>query len=322
MRSSVRESGRAALARLGGLANRRSLIVVIAGGWVVATGAVAALARPEPVVVLVLLAIGMIVVSTMHVHRQHRVLLGQLTGGLRRDRPDGWGEPGSPPTDEILDRLKLSALTLGRIAEDLTASTASVKQAVVDESGRLARQLTSLQNLHALIPVEAPVPYAMACRDSSPELALWLVEALRTDRPELVVGCGGGPATLWAALAVRRFDLDAGIVVLEHDPAAVGATETMLASHGVADLVEVRTAPLEPIAGGELVYAHQAWADLTTIGLLFIDGPGGVPFAAAALLAERAAAGVVIVADPEMADRLQEARPGRPTAHHCGTADA
>lgn len=300
MRSSVKAMVRTALAQLGRLATRRSVILATAGGWVVVTVAVAALARPEPAVVLVMLAIGMIVVSTMHAHRQHRVLLGQLTGGLRRDRPDGWGEPGSPPTDEILDRLKLSALALGRIAEDLTASTASVRQAVVDESRRLARQLTALQNLHALVPAEAPVPYAMAGRDSSPELALRLVEALRTDRPELVVGCGGGPATLWAALAVRRFALDTRIVVLEHDPAAVEATETLLASHGAADLVEVRTAPLEP----ELGYPREVWADLTTIDLLFVEGRGVVPFAATAPLAERARA--VMVADTELSDRWQE----------------
>jgi predicted O-methyltransferase YrrM len=90
------------------------------------------------------------------------------------------------------------------------------------------------------------------------------------------VECGSGASTLWLALAMRRFGIGGRIIALDHDPVFGGQTRDFLARHDVGDLAEVRDAPLESFSlGGETYawYARRAWADLTGIDLLFVDGP-------------------------------------------------
>ena len=140
------------------------------------------------------------------------------------------------------------------------------------------RQLEALQNLSAVLPANDVLPATRAWA-ASPDLLLVLVDLVIAERPSLVVECGSGASTLWLALAMRRFGIDGRIIALDHDPVFGDKTRGLLARHDVADLAEVRDAPLESFSlDGETYswYARRAWEDLKGIDLLFIDGPPAV----------------------------------------------
>ena len=137
------------------------------------------------------------------------------------------------------------------------------------------RQLEALQNLSAVLPANDVLPATRAWA-ASPDLLLVLVDLVIAERPSLVVECGSGASTLWLALAMRRFGIDGRIIALDHDPVFGRKTRGFLARHDVADLAEVRYAPLESFSlDGETYswYARRAWEDLKGIDLLFVDGP-------------------------------------------------
>jgi len=140
------------------------------------------------------------------------------------------------------------------------------------------RQLEALQNLSAVLPANDVLPATRAWA-ASPDLLLVLVDLVIAERPSLVVECGSGASTLWLALAMRRFGIDGRIIALDHDPVFGDKTRGLLARHDVADLAEVRDAPLESFSlNGETYswYARRAWEDLKGIDLLFIDGPPAI----------------------------------------------
>lgn len=193
--------------------------------------------------------------------------------------------------ERVLTELTALTTDLGRNLAIVTASSVDTAHSVAtlpdailsripSANGRASVadlwQTQAVANLFSMLPVDDVVP-AMGGVDVSPDAILLLVQELRARRPACVVTCGGGPAVLWAALAVRKYGSTTRIVALEHDPAVAASTREWLARHGVADLVEVREAPLTP-AG---LPAHRtdwydvvAIRDLQEVGLLFVDGPG------------------------------------------------
>ena len=155
---------------------------------------------------------------------------------------------------------------------------ASLDKALKKEIRQSFRQLEALQNLSAVLPANDVLPATRAWA-ASPDLLLVLVDLVIAERPSLVVECGSGASTLWLALAMRRFGIDGRIIALDHDPVFGDKTRGLLARHDVADLAEVRDAPLESFSlNGETYswYARRAWEDLKGIDLLFIDGPPAV----------------------------------------------
>ena len=152
---------------------------------------------------------------------------------------------------------------------------ARVEREVKAEIKQTFRQLEALQNLSAVLPPSDLLP-ATRVWAASPDLLVVLVDLVVTERPSLVVECGSGASTLWLALAMRRFGIDGRIVALDHDPVFGAKTRDLLARHGVAELAEVRDAPLESFSLGDQTYewyARKAWEDLAGIDLLFVDGP-------------------------------------------------
>ena len=155
---------------------------------------------------------------------------------------------------------------------------ASLDKELKKEIRQTFRQLEALQNLTAVVPAHDVLP-ATRVWAASPDLLLVLVDLVIAERPSLVVECGSGASTLWLALAMRRFGIDGRIIALDHDPVFGDKTRGLLARHDVADLAEVRDAPLESFSlNGETYswYARRAWEDLKGIDLLFIDGPPAV----------------------------------------------
>ena len=152
---------------------------------------------------------------------------------------------------------------------------ASLDKELKKEIRQTFRQLEALQNLSAVLPANDVLP-ATRVWAASPDLLLALVDLVIAERPSLVVECGSGASTLWLALAMRKFGIDGRIIALDHDPVFGRKTRGFLARHDVADLAEVRDAPLETFSlDGETYswYARRAWEDLTGIDLLFVDGP-------------------------------------------------
>jgi predicted O-methyltransferase YrrM len=150
-----------------------------------------------------------------------------------------------------------------------------IEREIKKEIRQTFRQLEALQNLSAVLPAHDVLPATRGWA-ASPDLLAVLVDLVSTERPSLVVECGSGASTLWLALTMRRFEIDGRIIALDHDPVFGGKTRDLLARHDLRDLAEVRDAPLESFSlDGETYpwYARRAWADLTGIDLLFVDGP-------------------------------------------------
>jgi predicted O-methyltransferase YrrM len=143
---------------------------------------------------------------------------------------------------------------------------------------RLRREYEQVQatlNLFGRVRVEGVVP-PMRGWAASPDVLNVLVDELLARRPRLVVECGSGVSTLWLALAIRQYQIPCRVVSLDHDPEFLAATASTLERHGVADLVELRLAPLvrTRLDGHDTVwYDEAALADLSDVGLVFVDGP-------------------------------------------------
>jgi predicted O-methyltransferase YrrM len=173
------------------------------------------------------------------------------------------------------------ASRIGNLAGESVRTLNTVRRVETDaneikrEIRQTFRQLEALQNLNTLLPANDVLPATRGWA-ASPDLLVVLVDLVISERPSLVVECGSGASTLWLALAMRRFGIDGRIIALDHDPVFGGKTRDLLARHGVRDLAEVRDAPLESFSlEGETYswYARRAWADVTGIDLLFVDGP-------------------------------------------------
>jgi len=173
------------------------------------------------------------------------------------------------------------ASRIGNLAGESVRTLNTVRRVETDaneikrEIRQTFRQLEALQNLNTLLPANDVLPATRGWA-ASPDLLVVLVDLVISERPSLVVECGSGASTLWLALAMRRFGIDGRIIAFDHDPVFGGRTRDLLARHDVRDLAEVRDAPLESFSlEGETYswYARSAWADVTGIDLLFVDGP-------------------------------------------------
>ena len=205
---------------------------------------------------------------------------------------------------------------IGTLASESQRTFSTLRQVRADtqkEIKQTFRQLEALQNLNAVLPASDVLPATRGWA-ASPDLLIVLVDLVSTERPSLVVECGSGASTLWLALAMRRFGVDGRIVALDHDPVFGAKTRDFLARHGVADLAEVRDAPLESYTlDGETYswYAERAWQDLTGIDLLFVDGPPAVTghqarYPALPLLSGSLSPGAIAVLDDLVVQDMQK----------------
>ena len=138
-----------------------------------------------------------------------------------------------------------------------------------------AKRTQDIVNLFSMVPIKSGIP-ALGLWTASADLLVELVDRLVAERPAVAVEGGSGVSTVVMALAVREHGLPTRVVALEHNPEWAEHTRRMLARHGVADLAEVRVAPLAPtsLEGHETPwYDESAIADLTDIGIVLVDGP-------------------------------------------------
>jgi predicted O-methyltransferase YrrM len=202
---------------------------------------------------------------------------------------------------------------LGTESQRSLAVTRRIESRLGTELKQTFRQVEAIQNLSAMVPTSDVLPATRGWA-ASPDLLLVLVDQLIGQRPSLVVECGSGASTLWLALAMRRFGIDGRIVALDHDPVYAAKTREFLTRHGVAELAEVRDAPLEDfsLAGGSYSwYAQEAWKDLAGIGLLFVDGPPAATgakarYPALPLLREALSPAATVILDDLVVPDMQE----------------
>ena len=117
---------------------------------------------------------------------------------------------------------------------------------------------------------------------ASPDVMRLLVREIDRRRPALVVECGSGSSSVWIGHALRRAG-GGRLVAVEHDARYAELSRALVASHGLEDVVEIRTAPLTAFTSGDGAdgegadaprwYDTSVLADLEGIGLLFVDGP-------------------------------------------------
>jgi predicted O-methyltransferase YrrM len=198
-----------------------------------------------------------------------------------------------------------------RLDRTLTRTAERVRR-LDDADVRLRRsradyvQVEALLELRALAGADAiglPMP-ALRGWAASPSTLLTAVRAVLDLRPDLVVECGSGSSSVWIGHVLRRLG-HGRYVALEHDAAYAEVSRAEVARHGLADLVEVRHAPLVPVTvdGAEQPwYDPAAFADLDGIGVVFVDGPPNAtgPMArvpAVPLLGPRCVRGAVVVLD-------------------------
>lgn len=208
----------------------------------------------------------------------------------------------------LVDRRTRRIVQQGRRArlrdERLAAGIADARVHAQQRHLATQRQVQALLNLDRLVRPEAAVPPAGGWA-ASPDLILFCVDVLLSDRPRLVVECGSGISTLYLALAAEQHGLDTRVVALEHQEVYAEQTRAMLDRHGVGHRVEVRLAPLARTSIPDHDtpwYAESAIEDLDDIGMLLVDGPPTatgplVRYPAVPLLRARFAQRCIIVMD-------------------------
>lgn len=143
------------------------------------------------------------------------------------------------------------------------------------ERDQVAKRVQDIANLFEMVPIRAGIP-PLGLWTASADLLVELVDRFVETRPTTVVEGGSGVSTVVLALAAREHGIPTRIVALEHDPVWAESTRRLLARHGVADLAEVRLAPLGPTSLADHAtpwYAESALDDLENVGLVLVDGP-------------------------------------------------
>ncbi|HYF73582.1 MAG TPA: class I SAM-dependent methyltransferase [Nocardioides sp.] len=304
----------AALARAvpGAAANARAGALILALGALVALGVPAlvlgivagrdgvAVGLGTGVVLLGLAAVGLAVLVA---HRSALGRLDRLQGRLERETRT------AQEREARLDRrtTKQAERQLARldaVATSVEAVPGKVRGAVRNDGVVTRRQVQALLNLLQIVPLRASLP-PLGGWAASPDLVLEVVDRLLAERPRLVVELGSGASTAVLALAVREHGLDTRIVSLDHNAHYAARTRELLERHGVADLVDVRFAPLARTHVPDHLtpwYDEAAIADLQDVGMIVVDGPPkatgpAARYPAIPLLAERLAPRCCIVVD-------------------------
>ncbi len=207
-----------------------------------------------------------------------RSIRGALRRELRRVRKDA---RRSRQLARRLARTSRTKLRAADAANDvryrrLRTATDAAAQRVRRASAEDAAQLAAFVQLLDLAGVREALPRSRGY-PASPDALLELVALIRERRPALYVDFGAGLSTVIAASTVRLIGSDTRVVGVEHDPQFAARTQELVDRHGLTDLVELRLAPLVPVAGGpeHRWYDPAVLADLHGVELAFVDGPPG-----------------------------------------------
>jgi predicted O-methyltransferase YrrM len=176
----------------------------------------------------------------------------------------------------------------------------------LNERGRLEqlRQIQALNSLHALLPIQRPLP-PLGEWAISPDFGELLISLIQQERPAHVLELGSGSSTIISSYALQRWG-DGKITSLDHEAGFAELTRREIQRHGHSDRAQVIHAPLKHVSvGGE---DHQ-WYDLeclppdmAPIDLLIVDGPprrtqSNARYPALPLLLSRLRPGAILLLD-------------------------
>jgi predicted O-methyltransferase YrrM len=189
-----------------------------------------------------------------------------------------------------------------RIDTKLRALRGQVEHDAIKLQRGNMRELEGLHQLFGGFTPRAPMPptghWAL-----NPTDLLALLHLVERRQPAVVVELGSGTSTVWMAYAVERYG--GRIISLDHDPEFAQRTRTMLRTHGLDAVADVRDAALLPVTIGDAGfdwYDLTALSDVDSIDLLLVDGPPGSTgplsrYPALPLLRARLAPGATVVLD-------------------------
>jgi len=172
------------------------------------------------------------------------------------------------------------------------------------------RQLESLISLLASTPMKAPLPNTGGYAGSADFLAL-VAEIVNETRPRLIVEASSGLSSIVCGYCLQAIG-KGRVISLEHDERFAELNRARIKAHGLAEIVDIRLAPLTPhdMDGQQKPwYDERQLGDSEHIDMLIIDGPPGTtgPLArhpALPLLHDRLSETAVILVDD--ADREDE----------------
>jgi len=201
-------------------------------------------------------------------------------------------------TTDLVRRVKIyhkaTAADIGSIRSDLRTRTERLPGEVVE--------LWRASSL--LIPELADLPLPGGWAVTVSTLTTIINEVSRNPERETVVECGSGVSTIWLGFALRRRG-HGHVYALEHDPKYAEATRAYVRSNRLDQWVTVVDAPLvDYTLGGASYqwYSLEGISDVTSIDLLFVDGPPAstgprARYPAFPALAEKLGAGAWLILD-------------------------
>lgn len=197
------------------------------------------------------------------------------------------------------------------VSKTLSAISVREGQQTRRYADRLFRQTEALQSLHHLLDVRHSMPASRGWA-ASPDLLLTYVEEILARKPSVVVECGSGLSTVWAAYALERCG-GGRVVALDHDADFAEQTRVNLAEHGLSGFAEVRHAPLVDVelpGGTWHWYDPSALKDVQDVDVVLVDGPPKTTgtqarYPAIPVLRESLAPGAVVLVDDAARDDEQ-----------------
>lgn len=210
---------------------------------------------------------------------------------------------------ENLRRVVVGTETIRTLGEDRHQETLAQLEALRKSVVAEARATEAVVQLVPRIRPSALLPASGGWAMDARSLA-HLVDIVEASRPRFALELGSGSSTVYLGYLARRSG--GRVVSVDHDETFAARTRAEVERHGLAEVVEVRVAPLrEQSIGGDtgLWYELDAFSDVQEIDLLLVDGPPKrtEPRArrhALPALVDRLAPGAVVVLDD--ADRPDE----------------
>lgn len=188
---------------------------------------------------------------------------------------------------DLAGRIRRSNKQIVRAVDGAVQRDAAARQEVLDAFTAMqwrlrndalddVAQLEAFQQVLRLADIREALPRTRGF-PASPDALLVLVDLIRREKPSVYLEFGSGTSTVVAAAAARAVGADTKVVAVDHDPGWAEATRELVARHGLESVVEVRLAPLRPLADdpARRWYDVDVLDDLKDVGVVFIDGPPG-----------------------------------------------
>jgi predicted O-methyltransferase YrrM len=165
----------------------------------------------------------------------------------------------------LLRRMNGSLIKLASPERDIRRIAKAEREA----SRENYRQSEYYAQLIKLLDLKAPIP-ATRSWAASPDVLLTLLGLAKSSKPARILDLGSGMSTLVLAHSAPQ----STVISIDNSAEYAGKTAKLLASHGITN-VDIRIAPLTPHSSGVEWYDLSKLGDISSIDLLFIDGPPG-----------------------------------------------